>query len=287
MKVTAEPGVIGEWTSEWRQQGERVGLVPTMGNLHRGHLRLIEALQPHVDRLVVSIFVNPLQFGEGEDYGAYPRTWEADMDALSSYPVDAVFAPERDNMYPDGPPLTQVTVPALASTLCGANRPGHFDGVGLVVARLFQMVRPHAAAFGAKDFQQLQVVRTLVRDLAMPVEIVEVPTVREPDGLALSSRNQYIDTQQRRVAPALYQALCDAADAIRSGDSDWRARERHAIEALLEAGFNSVDYVAVRRRDDLQPPRSGDTAERTPLVVLGAAWLGTARLIDNVQVPMD
>lgn len=269
----------------WRTDALRVGLVPTMGNLHAGHLRLVEVLRPRVDRLVASLFVNPLQFAAGEDYSTYPRTWDADRAALEAAGVDAVFAPSSDEMYPGGSPRTQVLVPGLSDALCGACRPGHFEGVGLVVTKLFQLTRPNEAAFGMKDYQQLQIVRTIVQDLDMPVEVVPVPTVRESDGLALSSRNRYLTAEERRVAPLLHETLQAMARAVREGAGTRAELEQDAVERLEAAGFGPVDYVALRRRADLQPPAPDAPPEPGQgLVCLGAAHLGRARLIDNVPV---
>ncbi len=267
----------------WRGRGLRVGLVPTMGNLHAGHLTLVESLAGAVDRLVVSIFVNPLQFGAGEDYESYPRTLEADRRALSAYPVDALFAPGAQEMYPHGEPVTVIDLPALTGTLCGAARPGHFAGVALVVAKLFHIVEPDEAAFGAKDYQQLQVVRRLTADLDLPVEVVAVPTVREPDGLAMSSRNHYLTPAERETAPALYETLRGVARELRAGRREYAALEREAAALLQEHGFDEVDYVAVRRPGDLAPPAGGEPR----LVCLAAARLGAARLIDNLEVDLN
>ncbi|MCC3751156.1 MAG: pantoate--beta-alanine ligase [Halorhodospira halophila] len=284
MRRVTERNAMRELSRAWRGRGERVGLVPTMGNLHRGHLELVDRLAGCVDRLVVSIFVNPLQFGPGEDYDAYPRTLDADLAALQGRGVDAVFAPTAREMYPGvEPPWTGVDVPALTQTLCGAARPGHFAGVAVVVIKLLNIVEPDAAAFGRKDYQQLQVVRRVVADLDLPVEIVEVPVVREGDGLALSSRNGYLDAEQRRRAPALYVTLRELAAALEAGRRDWQQLEAEACRRLEAAGFDAAEYVAVRRCDDLAEPR-GDEPR---LVCLGAARLGTARLIDNVEARLN
>lgn len=272
---------------EWRAAGARIGLVPTMGNLHRGHLQLVEQLAAQVDRLVVSIFVNPLQFGPSEDYTAYPRTLAADLEALAAYPVAAVLAPPVNEIYPAGALRTQIDVPALTNTLCGADRPGHFAGVAAVVTKLLNIVEPDLAIFGRKDYQQLQVVRQLVADLDLPTQIVAAATVREPDGLALSSRNQYLDPAQRRTAAALYATLRDLAETLTRGGARttaeevarWADLEVQGRQRLSAAGFDAVDYVAIRRSDDLAAPR-GDEQQ---LVCLGAARLGRARLIDNVE----
>ncbi len=279
MRRVSERQAVRELSRHWRCRGERIGLVPTMGNLHAGHLALVDQLAGEVDRLVVSIFVNPLQFGPEEDYDAYPRTLEADLEALQGRGVDAVFAPSAGEMYPHGAPLTHVDIPALTGTLCGLDRPGHFAGVAVVVLKLLHLVEPDVAAFGAKDYQQLQVVRRAAADLDLPVAIRAVPTVREADGLALSSRNAYLDAEQRRRAPALYAALAELAEALAQGRRDFAALEAQGRERLTAAGFDAVDYVAIRRCDDLAEP----TGEEPRLVCLGAARLGAARLIDNVE----
>ncbi len=272
-----------ERSRAWRARGERIGLVPTMGNLHGGHLELVDRLAGEVDRLVVSIFVNPLQFGPDEDYDSYPRTLEADLAALEERGVAAAFAPTAREMYPGAePPRTGIDVPALTGTLCGASRPGHFAGVAVVVVKLLNIIEPDVAIFGRKDYQQLQVVRRVVHDLDLPVAIRDGPVVREADGLALSSRNSYLAPEQRRRAPALYAALCELAAALRDGRRDLAALEAQGRERLLAAGFDAVDYVAVRRCEDLAEPRGDEAC----LVCLGAAYLGSARLIDNVEVAL-
>ena len=267
----------------WRAAGETVGLVPTMGNLHRGHLHLVEQLKPRAQRRVVSIFVNPTQFGANEDFDGYPRTLEADCAQLAPLGVDAVFAPSVAEMYPDGPVLrTRVEVPELADRLCGLARPGHFVGMATVVSKLFNIVQPDLAAFGMKDYQQLQIIRRMVRDLNTPIEIVPVATVREPDGLALSSRNAYLSAEERQIAPRLAQALTAAAERIRAGERDYRRLEEQVSAELVAAGLRP-DYVNVRRQLDLEPASGEDAA----LVLLAAAWLGRARLIDNLELRLD
>ena len=270
---------LRHWVGRWHRDELRVALVPTMGALHEGHLRLIEAGLQEADRVVVSVFVNPAQFGEGEDFDAYPRVLEDDAAKLSARGAHLLFAPPVDAVYPGGvEQATYVEVPELSNMLCGAHRPGHFRGVATVVAKLFNMVQPDVAVFGEKDFQQLAVIRRLTADLNFPVEIVGYPTVREPDGVAMSSRNAYLTDEERARAPTLYQVLSDAAGELAEGaDPDGVAAEAHA--RLEQAGFRP-DYVSVRRAEDLAPPQAGDTA----LVVLAAAWLGRARLIDNVTV---
>jgi len=263
-----------------RRVGRRIALVPTMGNLHDGHLALVRLAVGQADTVVTSIFVNPLQFGRGEDYDRYPRSLQRDLGLLESEGVAAAFAPSVGEMYPDGQERgTTVDVPGLSSVLEGASRPGHFSGVATVVTKLLGIVSPDIAVFGEKDFQQLAVIRRVVRDLNLGVEIVAGSTVREPDGLALSSRNQYLSPEQRQRAPALYRALASARRRLAAGDRSYAAIEAEARAALIGAGFEP-DYVAIRRAADLAPPAGGDGE----LVVLGAARLGKTRLIDNLRV---
>lgn len=263
-----------------RDAGQRIAFVPTMGNLHAGHLALIEAAREHGEHVVASVFVNPLQFAPNEDLDAYPRTLEADQRALAAAGADLLFAPPVDEMYPDGTALqTRVAVPALGDLLCGASRPGHFEGVATVVTKLFAIVAPDVAVFGRKDFQQLTIIRRLVRDLSLPVEVVGIPTVRADDGLALSSRNGYLSSDERARAPALQQALQRIAEGIRAGDPDFAALEEHGRTQLAASGLRP-DYLSVRRSADLQPAGPEDQS----LVILGAAWLGRTRLIDNIEI---
>lgn len=264
----------------WRTAGERVALVPTMGNLHAGHLALVARARELTERVIVSIFVNPLQFSPGEDLAAYPRTPEADLERLDAAGADLVFIPEATVMYPHGDQdIVRLELPGLADILCGASRPGHFAGVATVVAKLFNMAMPDAAVFGEKDYQQLVIIRRMAADLAFPIEVVGVPTVREADGLAMSSRNGYLTPDERRIAPQLYAALAALSAGIEAGERDFSALEKEASRSLAAAGF-TPDYVAVRRADDLGVPDESTTALR----VLAAAWLGRARLIDNVSV---
>ena len=262
-------------------QGESLALVPTMGNLHEGHLSLVRAAGRLADRVVVSIFVNPLQFDRAEDLAAYPRTLEADVEALRRLPCDLVFAPDIDEIYPDPEHTTRIHVPGLADVLEGASRPGHFDGVATIVAKLFNLVQPDVALFGEKDYQQLLLIRRMVRDLDFPVEVVGLPTVREADGLAMSSRNGLLDTRQRALAPALHEVLAEVAARLARGEVDHAALE-HEAEAALEARGLRPDYVRIRDAEDLSEPRPG-----RPLVVLAAAWLGSVRLIDNLRVDLN
>lgn len=265
--------------AQWRRETQRVALVPTMGNLHEGHLTLVRAARGVAERTVVSIFVNPLQFGPTEDFAAYPRTLDGDREMLQGAGADLLFAPSLEAVYPRGQAeQTRVEVPGLGGILCGANRPGHFMGVATVVCKLFNMVQSDVALFGEKDFQQLMVIRRMTEDLCLPVEIVGVATVREADGLAMSSRNGYLEPQERVRAPALYRALCRAGERLRAGMAPDEV-ERLGGAEVAAAGL-APDYFSVRRSLDLQPPAGDDGA----LVVLAAARLGRARLIDNLRV---
>ena len=262
----------------WRRAGFRIALVPTMGNLHEGHLALVAEAREHADRVVTSIYVNPTQFGDGEDFERYPRTLEEDQVLLEAAGCDLLFMPDDQTVYPYGlSDATRLTAaPSLANMLEGACRPGHFDGVVTVVARLFSLVAPDVAVFGEKDYQQLLVIRRLAEDLGYPLEIVPVATVRGARGLALSSRNRYLDDAQRAAAEQLNSVLSAAAGRVAVSPADWPAAEHEARE-LLEQGGLRVDYVAVRRASDLAAPEAGDRELR----VLAAAWSGTTRLIDN------
>ena len=263
----------------WRRGGN-VAFVPTMGNLHAGHLSLVKEARKIADRVVASIFVNPLQFGAGEDFENYPRTFERDSEMLIDEGTDLLFAPPVEVMYPKPQAdQTRVEVPGLSQLLCGAHRPGHFVGVATVVCKLFNMVQPDIAVFGNKDYQQLMVIRRMVEDLSMPVAIVGVETMREADGLAMSSRNGYLGAQERALAPMLYRTLSDLAARLGDGEDDFYGLEKEAAAALDSAGFRT-DYIAIRRASDLLDPAPGDTE----LVILAAAYLGKARLIDNIEV---
>lgn len=269
-----------EHVAEWRANDEHVALVATMGGLHAGHLALVELAREHAERVVVSIFVNPTQFGDGEDFDAYPRTLELDKRRLKTAGVDLIFAPDADVIYPFGSATaTTVSVPGLTENFCGASRPGHFDGVTSVVARLFLLVQPDVAVFGQKDYQQQLVIRRMVEDLNWPVSIITAETVRDDDGLALSSRNSYLSEEQRVVAPSLYRQLRSVGDALQDGGRDFAKLEKAAHQQLQDAGFD-VDYFAIRRALNLEmPDRDCDD-----LVVLAAASLGETRLIDNLVV---
>jgi pantoate--beta-alanine ligase len=263
----------------WRRSGLRVALVPTMGALHEGHIALVRAALAGADRVVVSLFVNPTQFGPGEDFASYPAREAEDTRLLTAAGAHVLFAPTVAEMYPDGF-ATTVTVDGLTEGLCGARRPGHFAGVTTVVAKLLGQCQPDLACFGEKDYQQLLAVRRMVRDLDMPVRIIGVPTVRESDGLAMSSRNAYLGADERRIAPALNRAIAAVAQRVANGGADCAAACAEARAALLAAGFASVDYVEVRDAETLAP--LGRVAG--PARVLAAARLGKARLIDNVPV---
>jgi pantoate--beta-alanine ligase len=262
----------------WRADGESVGLVPTMGALHRGHLALVAAAQAQCRRTIVSIFVNPRQFGPREDFGAYPRPEDADLAALRKARVDLAFIPAVDEMYPAGA-ATTISVAGVSEGLCGAHRPGHFDGVATVVAKLLIQAAPDRAYFGEKDYQQLLVVRHMARDLDLSVEIVGVPTVREPDGLALSSRNIYLSPAERAVAPTLHRVMREAAAAIATGAAS-EPPLRRAITALTAAGF-AVEYLELRDATTLSPLTAAPAASAR---LLAAVHLGRTRLIDNIPV---
>jgi pantoate--beta-alanine ligase len=260
----------------WRLAGESIAFVPTMGNLHEGHLRLVNVAREKVARVVVSIFVNPTQFGVGEDFETYPRTEREDQDKLNTAGTDLLFLPAVREVYA-ADAKTVVTVTGLSELYCGASRPGHFNGVATVVCKLFNMVRPDIALFGQKDFQQLTIIRTMVRDLNIPVEIIGVETVREASGLAMSSRNSYLTAEERAIAPKLYNALCDARDAILAGNRSYAEIEQSAMRFLQESGFQP-DYFCVCRSRDLKKAAADDS----DLVLLAAARVGKTRLIDNV-----
>jgi pantoate--beta-alanine ligase len=271
---------LAEHIAEWRHQGEHIALVPTMGNLHKGHLALVDLAKEHAERVIVTIFVNPTQFGEGEDFEDYPRTLERDQRQLKKTPADLIFAPDVGTLYPFGLDMaTKVTVPGLTDNFCGASRPGHFDGVTTVVARLFAMVMPDVAVFGQKDYQQQLVIRHMTEDLSLPIAIITAETVRDDDGLALSSRNSYLSDEERALAPLLYETLSAVGADLQDGRRDFTELEKEARERLEEAGFK-VDYFAVRRAQNLEPP-DRDCDE---IVLLVAAQLGKVRLIDNIVV---
>jgi len=264
-----------------RQQGQRIAVVPTMGNLHAGHIHLVEQARLHGDIVVCTIFVNPMQFGRNEDLDSYPRTLAADISKLQDAGCDLLFAPSVQEIYPQGlDQHTVVSVPQVSARHCGASRPGHFDGVSTVVCKLFNLVQPHVALFGLKDYQQLMVIRKMVNDLCLRVELVGVPTQRESDGLALSSRNGYLNPEQRQIAPVLYQCLQQARDQLLQGEH-FSTVESQASARLQQAGLRP-DYVHVSHALTLDPAQSGDKE----LVILAAAWLGSTRLIDNIEVSL-
>jgi len=278
MRIVSELSALRAQVSEWKRAGQRVGFVPTMGNLHAGHFSLVRLARTHVERVVASVFVNPTQFGPNEDFDRYPRTPDADASGLQSAGCDLLWLPSVQTMYPHGPEATvQVRVPAVTEVLEGAHRPGHFDGVATVVTRLFNQVQPDVAVFGRKDFQQLAVIRYLVSDLAIPVELVGADTMRETDGLAMSSRNQYLTAEQRPVAAEIHRTLQSVRAAVVAG-ADMAGAENEARATLERHGF-AVDYVAIRR-PDLTAAGPGKVGR---VVVLVAARLGQTRLIDNLE----
>ena len=266
-----------------RAEGKQIAFVPTMGNLHAGHSALVSKATQRADFVIASIFVNPLQFGPSEDLGKYPRTLLADQEKLVNAGCHLLFIPDVEEMYPHGiDDQTRVSVPGVSEGLCGASRPGHFEGVATVVSKLFNMVQPDLAIFGQKDFQQLAVIRTLVRDLNMPIQIIGEPTVRAEDGLALSSRNGYLSSEQLSVAPLLYRSLEEMAAAIRAGERDYAKLVSAAQAQHSAAGFRP-DYLEVRESNSLRPA----TADDRQLVILLAAFIGSTRLIDNLAFELD
>lgn len=279
MKVIARQDELRRLLATWRREGQRIAVVPTMGNLHAGHAHLVREAKQRAERVVVTIFVNPLQFGPREDFDRYPRTPDEDRRLLESLAVDLLFSPTVADMYPRGKESsTLVDVPELSGTLCGQFRPGHFIGVATVVAKLLNLVGADAALFGEKDFQQLAIIRRMAEDLCMPTTIVGIPTIREADGLAMSSRNRYLTPEQRQIAPHLHAALSLARESLLGGKSI-AAVEAAGAAALTAEGFRP-DYFTVRDAATLQAPVDS-TVDR---VILVAAWLGRARLLDNVRV---
>jgi len=269
-----------ELVDAWRRAGEQVALVPTMGNLHAGHLSLVHLAAEHAEHVIVSVFVNPTQFGPDEDFAEYPRTFDMDQQRLSRAGVHALFAPTVDEMYPEGVHASvQVMVPDLSDVLEGEWRPGHFSGVASVVCRLFNICTPHVAVFGQKDYQQLVVLRRMAADLHTRVKIIAGATARADSGLALSSRNNYLSAEQKAQAAALYVSLSAAGDAIRDGQTDYAELEAEGLRQLEAAGLEP-EYFSVRRAFDLSAPG----ARHTNLVVLAAARLGKVRLLDNILV---
>jgi pantoate--beta-alanine ligase len=264
----------------YRQQDKTIGLVPTMGNLHEGHISLVRKAAEAADVVITSIFVNPMQFGTGEDLESYPRTLADDQEKLNAAGNTLVFAPSMEEVYPEGlAQQTQVIVPDVSDGHCGASRPGHFKGVATVVTMLFNMVQPDFAVFGEKDFQQLAVIRKLTRDLMFPIDIVGGPTIREADGLAKSSRNGYLSESERHLAPAIYRTLQETATKLAEGQADFQALEQEAMARLSDAGLRP-DYFNIVNSLTLKPA----TPEDTDITLLAAAFLGTTRLIDNLSV---
>ncbi len=279
MKTVATIEALREQVSQARQRGQRIALVPTMGNLHAGHMSLIETAKQHADFIVASIFVNPLQFGQNEDLDSYPRTLADDQAKLEAAGCALLFTPNDALMYPRGMEKhCLVHVPDVSEDLCGGSRPGHFDGVATVVTKLFNMVQPDLAVFGEKDYQQLAVIRKMVNELNIPVEIVSAAIVRDSDGLALSSRNGYLDALQRKTAPALHACLQQSVARIQSGRRDYDALLQQAASELADAGMQP-DYLELREAGNLQPATAGSDR----LVILAAAFLGSTRLIDNIE----
>jgi pantoate--beta-alanine ligase len=282
MRTVEKIAELRQQVKTWRAAGDRIGLVPTMGSLHDGHMSLLTKAREHADRVVSSVFVNPLQFGPGEDFERYPRTPVEDQALLANNGCDLLFAPSVDEVYPGGQQsATLVSVRSLAGILCGSFRPGHFDGVATVVAKLFGIVQPDVAVFGEKDYQQLTVIRQMTADLDLPVQIVGARTVRAEDGLAMSSRNRYLSSSERALAPRIYAILSEVVRRIEHGERDFNSLEQYGA-AQLTAVQMAPDYFEIRDARDLLEPK----ANTTELVILTAARLGKARLIDNVRVQL-
>ncbi|HET7064885.1 MAG TPA: pantoate--beta-alanine ligase [Rudaea sp.] len=282
MESVTTAAELREHVAAWRRDGARVGFVPTLGNLHAGHYSLVSIARANADRVVASVFVNPTQFGPREDFASYPRTIETDRVGLEAHGCDLLFAPGIEEVYPFGADASvRVDVPAVSATLEGALRPGHFTGVATVVTKLLNLVQPDVAIFGQKDYQQLLVIKRLVRDLALPIRIVAAPTMRESNGLAMSSRNQYLSADERQRAGAIHRTLVRMCEEVRAGKPR-AAIEDDALRALEGEGL-AVDYAVLRRSEDLTepPPR-----ERHGLIALIAAKLGRARLIDNLSADL-
>ncbi|MDP5145640.1 pantoate--beta-alanine ligase [Shewanella sp. ULN5] len=277
MITTAAIADIRAQVNAWRTKGETIAFVPTMGNLHQGHITLVQQAREKADHVVVSIFVNPMQFGQNEDLDAYPRTLEQDSKALIAAGAELLFTPTPEIIYPKGlAQQTYVDVPEIGDELCGASRPGHFRGVATIVNKLFNIVQPDMALFGKKDFQQLLVIKTMVEDLSLPIDIIGIDTIREPSGLAMSSRNGYLTAQEKINAAALKQALDNMAANVRQG-VDLDTATQIAQQSLLAAGF-TPDYLELRNAHNLKPA----TDEDKELVIVAAAYIGKARLIDNL-----
>ena len=280
MHIISELSELRATVATWRRAGLKVAFVPTMGNLHAGHFKLVDEARKLADKVIVSIFVNPMQFGPTEDLAKYPRTLQADCEGLSMHQADAVFTPSAALMYPRGlETQTAVEVPKVGDLHCGASRPGHFRGVATIVTKLFNLVQPDVALFGKKDYQQLAIIRQMVTDLSLPIEIIGVPTERAADGLALSSRNGYLNAGQRAIAPTLYQLLQQLRTEILAGNHDYRSLEQQTKQQLSAAGF-TPDYIDISDQTDLTLATSAGQKK----VVLAAAWLGSTRLIDNLEI---
>jgi len=281
MKTVNQIDELRQTIKAWHQQGLTVAFVPTMGNLHAGHISLVAEAHKHADKVVASIFVNPMQFGASEDIDSYPRTLVADQQKLSEAGTDLLFTPTPDIIYPKGlDKQTFVEVPNVSEGYCGESRPGHFRGVATVVCKLFNLVQPDIACFGLKDYQQVQVIQTMVEDLSMPIKIIPVATVREPNGLALSSRNGYLTEEELKIAPALSQNIQWLAEQIKS-DNDFIGLAKRAASFINNAGLKT-DYIHICHARTLQPASEDDKE----LVILAAAHCGKARLIDNLQVSL-
>lgn len=270
---------------------KRIALVPTMGNLHDGHLELVKIAKQQADIVVVSIFVNPTQFGEGEDFDSYPRTLDDDVTKLATVGADYVFAPNTDEMYPVLPPPTTVLAGPITAQLCGQSRPGHFDGVGIVVSKLFNIVQPDVAIFGQKDYQQLAIIKQLVRDLSYPIKIIGAPIIRADDGLALSSRNQYLNAAERQIAPVLHQEMQRLSQQLENDEqrqSKINSLLAETYARITDAGF-IIDYLEIKtdELDSIATDSAGFNAENKNLIILVAAWLGRARLLDNQSVTVN
>lgn len=280
MKLLTTSAQLREQIAIWRRNGERIAFVPTMGNLHNGHFRLVDVAKQKADRVIVSIFVNPMQFGKNEDLDKYPRTLEADCNGLTAHGADAVFTPTPDMMYPRGLDVqSYVEVPLLGDLHCGASRAGHFRGVSTIVCKLFNLVQPDIACFGMKDYQQVAIIRQMVNDLSLPIEIIGVATERADDGLALSSRNGYLSKEQRAIAPKLYQVLQQLRNTIIAGNHDYRSLEQQTRLQLNAMGFTS-DYINIANQQDLSLACSPEQDK----VILAAVSLGKTRLIDNIEI---
>jgi pantoate--beta-alanine ligase len=280
--IIETPLLLRREVRRWRQEGKRIALVPTMGNLHDGHMTLVDEARARADIVIVSVFVNPMQFERPDDLARYPRTLQEDCEKLNRRGADLVFAPSPDVIYPNGlESQTFVDVPRLSSMLEGASRPGHFRGVATIVSKLFNLVQPDVACFGEKDYQQLALIRQLVRDMGYDIDIIGVPIVRAKDGLALSSRNGYLSAEERQLAPILYQLMMALSAQLDNGDRQIETMLEQTAEQLREAGF-TPDELFIRDADTLQPLNTASTRA----VILMAAWLGKARLIDNHQVDL-